>query len=203
MKKIIFVLIMAGLNPCSRLFSQQKTIANLTEAYRFESANSILFNAYAREAVKEGYPQIATFFKATGKMADIHAANFLTVLSKMGSPVAPGTPAVVPVSTQINLDEALKSVRIEAGVKYAEYMDQAQKDGAPGAVKALQWAKETHQESLDKYIQASQALQEGKTKTLPAFYWICPKYGNLFAVPKPDETCGFCGTERTKFIKVQ
>ncbi|MFH1160330.1 MAG: ferritin family protein [bacterium] len=203
MKQLLFFLIIAGLMPCNKLFSQQKTIANLTEAYRFESANSVLFDAYANQAQKEGYPQIATFFKAVAKVANIHAANFQTVLGKMGSTVTPGTTSVVPMSTQIDLDEAMKSVRIEAGIKYAEYMDQAQKDGATSAVKALRWAKETHQQSLDKYINASSALQNGKTSSLPAFYWVCPKCGNLYDVPKPEETCGFCSTERKKFIKVQ
>ena len=201
MKYFRYYLVFSSMLLCSGLFSQEKTIANLTEAFRFETSNCALFTAYADQARKEGFPRIATFFTAVAKMAEIHAGNFKTVLGKMGATPGPGPAPGVAVSTQVDLEEAFKSVRVEAGAKYAEYMDQAVTDGAASAVKALRWAKETHQLCLDKYTQATDALINGKVGSLPDVYWICPKCGNLYNA-KPEETCGFCGTARKYFIRI-
>lgn len=189
--------------PCLAGFSQNKTAAYLTEAYRSESGNSALFAAYATDADKQGLPKVATFFRAISKTASIHAGNFKKVLSQMGVTVTPSSPVIISQTPEQNLENAFQSVRIEAGIKYKEYLDQAQADGENTAAKALRWAKETEQQSLQLFSNVLEALSNEKTATLPAFYWICPKCGNLYDVPNPEKECSFCYTEREKFIKVK
>ncbi|MFC2101881.1 ferritin family protein [Bacteroidota bacterium] len=189
--------------PCLMGFGQSKTSANLTEAYRFESGNSTLFAAYAADADKQGLPKVATFFRAIAKTASIHATNFEKVLSKMGTTVEPSNPAIIVKTPKLNIEDALREVRIEAGVKYQEYLDQATADGEKVAAKALRWAKETEQQSLQLFVNVSGALAQENTSTLPSYYWVCPKCGNLYDVPKPEKECSFCSTEREKFLKVQ
>jgi rubrerythrin len=184
-------------------YSQSKTTANLTEAYRFESANSTLFAAYATDAGNQGIPKVATFFRAIAKTASIHADNFQKVLAKMGITVTPSVPAIIVKTPKLNLEDALQAVRIEAGIKYSEYLDQAKTDGDNTATKALRWAKETEQQSLQLFVNVADAIGEESTGSLPAYYWICPKCGNLYGVASPEKECSFCYTEREKFIKVQ
>jgi rubrerythrin len=184
-------------------FSQEKTIGALQEAYKFESGNKALFMAFSEQAAKEGFPSIAVFFKAVSSVAGIHAENYRKVLEKLGVSAIPGNLEISVASTGDNLQEAFRSVRIEAGIKYAEYMDVAKSENQTTAVKAFRWAKETHQQSLQIYLNAIDALSNGKIASLPSFYWICPKCGNLYDTAKPEETCSFCGTEREKFVKVQ
>ncbi len=188
---------------CMSGFTQDKTAANLTEAYRFESGNNVLFAAYAVDADKEGYPKVAAFFRAISKTASIHADNFEKVLSRMGVTVTPSTPAIIVKPSQMNIEDAMKEVRIEAGIKYAEYLDQAKTDGENNAVKALRWAKETEQKSLQLFVNIADALSKENTNSLPAFYLVCPKCGNLYDIANPEKECSFCFTERGKFIKVQ
>lgn len=189
--------------PCLAGFSQSKTAAYLTEAYRSESGNSILFAAFATDADKQGLPKVATFFRAISKTASIHAENFKKVLSQMGVTVIPSNPVIILKTPKLNLEDALQSVRLEAGIKYKEYLDQAQAERENNAAKALRWARETEQESLQLFINVADALSKEKTASLPAFYWVCPKCGNLYDVPNPEKECSFCYTEREKFIKVQ
>ncbi len=188
---------------CTIGYSQSRTSANLTEAYRFESNNSQIFDAYARQAVDEGSPSIALFFKAIAKTSSIHAGNLKKVLSPMGVQVAPIKQVIILKTPEIHLDEALKSVRIQAGVKYAEYIDQAKVDGEESAVKALRWIKETEQQSLEIYLTVINALRNNTRNSLPDCYWICPKCGNLYDVPDPEDECSYCDTEKEKFIKIR
>jgi rubrerythrin len=184
-------------------FSQEKTIADLQEAYKFESGNKSLFMAYADKASEEGYPSIALFFKSISSVSGIHASNFEKVLGKMGIEAIQGNQVIGVATTGDNLQEAFRSVRIEAGIKYTEYLEVAKSENQTTAVKAIRWAKETHQQSLQIYLNTIEAFNDGKIAGLPSFYWVCPKCGNLYAVSYPEATCSFCGTEREKFLKIQ
>ena len=199
----IFLLIMVGCVIGISGFSQNITVANLTEAYRFESNNSQLFSAYALHAREEGLPTIATFFSAIAKVASIHADNFQKVLTGMGTTVLPQKPVIIIKSAGVHVDEALKSVRIEAGIKYAEYIEQAKKDGATKAVKALRWAKETEQASLPLFLKVDQAVSSGTINSLPTSYWVCPTCGNLYDMPNQEEACSYCYTKKGKFINIR
>ncbi|MBE0648120.1 MAG: rubrerythrin family protein [Bacteroidales bacterium] len=203
MRNFRYLFLILFLVPCLAGHSQSKTAANLTEAYRFESGNSTLFAAYAADADKQKLPKVATFFRAIAKTASVHAGNFEKVLSQMGVTVEPSNPPIILKTPQLNVDDALKEVRIEAGIKYQEYLDQATADGEKNAVKALRWAKETEQQSLQLFVNAANALAKENTNTLPTYYWVCPKCGNLYNVPNPEKECSFCYTEREKFVKVQ
>jgi len=203
MKNFIIIILIIGLASSTNLFSQSRTSANLTEAYRFESNNSQIFDACARQAADEGLPSIALFFKAIAKTSSIHAGNLKKVLSPMGIQVAPIKQVIILKTPEIHLDEALKSVRVQAGIKYTEYIDQAKADGEESAVKVLQWTKETEQQSLEIYLKVINALRNDTRNSLPDGYWICPKCGNLYDVPDPEDECSYCDTEKETFIKIR
>jgi len=203
MKQLLAFLLLACLIPGTALFSQSKTAANLTEAYRFESNNSPLFSSYAEQAEKEGMPEVANFFRAISKTASIHADNFQKVLSAMGVTVTPTQPVIIVKTSKLNIEDALKSVRIEAGIKYAEYLEQAKTDSEKGAVKELRWAKETEQQSLQLFVNVADALANENMNSLPTFYWVCPKCGNLYDVADQENECSYCFTEKEKFLKIQ
>lgn len=203
MKKFRYLFLILFLVSCLAGYSQNKTAANLTEAYRFESGNSVLFTAYAKDADKQGLPKVAVFFRAIAKTASIHADNFQKVLSKMGVIVTPSATVPTLKTPKQNLEDAMQSVRIEAGIKFAEYLDQAKTDGENNAIKVIRWAKETEQQSLQFFSNAADALLKENTNTLPPFYYVCPKCGNLYNTADPEKECSFCLTEREKFIKIQ
>ena len=202
MKNLLLVFLIVALTPCATLFSQDKTAANFTEAYRFESANSQLFDAYAKQATDEGLPKIALFFHAIAKTSSIHASNLKDLLSGMGVQVAPVKQTIILKTPKIHLDEALKSIRIQAGIKYAEYIQQAESDHETSAVAALKRIKESEQQNLEIYLKVMKALRNDIQNTLPDTYFICPTCGNLYTAEDSVENCRFCSTEKEKFIKL-
>jgi len=203
MKNIRYIFLTLILIPALPGFSQNKTTTNLKDAYRFESNHAQIFTAYAGQADKEGLPKVATFFRAVAKTASVHADNFQKVISQAGITVTSSVPAVNLQTSQLNVEEALKDIRIQSGITYAAYLDQAKNDNETNATKALRWAKETEQKSLQDFIDVDDAIVRAKTGSLPAFYWVCPKCGNLYNVAVPENECSFCYTEREKFVKVQ
>ncbi|TSA29173.1 MAG: rubrerythrin family protein [Bacteroidetes bacterium] len=203
MKHLRHLILTLFLIPCLLGLTQNKTAGYLTEAYRFESTNSQVFSAYAGQAENSGLPRVSLFFKAIAKSASIHADNFQKVLSQMGVTVAPTTPAFTLKTPRENAEDAFSAVRTEAGIKYTEYLEQASADGEMNAAKALRWAKETEQQSLQLYTNVITAIANNSSSALPSLYWVCPKCGNLYDVPTPEKECSFCYTEREKFIKIQ
>ena len=202
MKHLLSLILILLLIPCLTGFTQNKTVVNLTEACNFESTNIPLFAAYAEQADKEGLPKVATFFRAISKAASIHAANFQELLTKMGVTVTPIKTEISLMTPELNIQDALKLIRIEAGINYAEYLEQAKTDNEKSASKALRLARETEQQSLQLFVNVADALANENTKILPAFYWVCPNCGNLYDVPDPENECSFCNTGNGKFLKV-
>lgn len=203
MKHLIHLILTLILLPTLTVFSQNNTAANLTEAYRFESNHAQIFTAYAGQAEKEDLPRVATFFRAVAKTASVHADNFQKVLSQMGITVTSSVPVINLQTSQINLEDALKDIRMQSGITYAAYLDKAKTNNETNASKALRWAKETEQKSLQNFTDVDDAIVRAITGSLPAFYWVCPKCGNLYNVADPEKECSFCYTEREKFVKVQ
>ena len=178
-----------------------KTIENLKYAFIGESTASAKYAAYAEQAKKEGFVQIAIMFEATSKAEAIHAANHKSVLEKMGQKVDPVKPIFTVQTTNLNLVYALKGESDEISTMYPGFIETAKTEDAKGAVKSFSWALDTEKKHLAMYKNAISAMNEKKESSLPKIYWVCPKCGNTFDIPKPTGECGFCGTASEKFIK--
>jgi rubrerythrin len=180
-----------------------KTADNLLAAYIGEMTASAKYAAFSEQAHKEGYHQIGLLFSAASRSEAIHAANHKTVLEKMGKTVAPFTaPGVIVKSTKENLELAINGETIEVAEMYPEYIAVAKSENVTNAVKSMRWAMETEKRHTIFFRNAMAALNSNSVPTLPMFYWVCPKCGNTYDVPAPENMCSFCGTANTRFIKV-
>jgi rubrerythrin len=178
-----------------------KTIENLKYAFIGESTASAKYAAYAEQAKKEGFVQIATMFEATSRAEAIHAANHKTVLEKMGQKVDPVKPNFTVQTTNLNLVYALKGESDEITTMYPGFIATAKTEDAKGAVKSFGWALDTEKKHQAMYKNAITALKDKKESSLPQIYWVCPKCGNTFDIALPTGECGFCGTAAEKYIK--
>jgi rubrerythrin len=178
-----------------------KTIANLKYAFKGESTASAKYAAYAEQAKKEGFVQIAIMFEATSRSEAIHAANHKTVLEKMGQKVDPVKPNFTVQTTKLNLDDALKGETDEITSMYPGFITTAKSEEAKDAVKSFGWALDTEKKHQAIYKNAIAALNDKKEASLPKIYWVCPKCGNTLDIAKPTGECGICGTASEKFIK--
>jgi len=178
-----------------------KTIANLKDAFKGESTASAKYAAYAEQAKKEGFVSIAIMFEATSKSEAIHAANHKTVLEKMGQKVDPVQPVFSVLTTKENVIDAIKGESYEIATMYPGFIATAKSEDVKGAVKSFGWAMDTEKKHQTIYKNALVAISEKNESSLPKIYWVCPKCGNTYDIPKPTGECGLCGTASAKYIK--
>jgi rubrerythrin len=180
-----------------------KTSDNLKAAYKEEITASARYTAYAEQAKKEGYPQIAIFFTAVAKSAAIHAANHKTVLERMGETAQEFQPELNTKTTKENLLSAIAGEVAAINSMYADFITTAKVENVLDAAKSMRWAMETEKKHLPMFKNAQDALNTNKVADLPKVYFVCPKCGNTYDVPNPEAECGFCGTKSAKFIKFE
>jgi rubrerythrin len=177
-----------------------KTLDNLQAAYNGESNASAKYAAYAEKADKEGYPGVASLFRAASKAESIHAAEHASVIKGMGG--VPKADVKVPEakSTKENLEDAIKGETYERDVMYPEFIAAAKKEGNREAVKAFNYAKTAEAEHARMYSEDLKSLEslKGKTQT----YWVCMICG--YTVPKIDfDKCPSCFNPKDKYVEVK
>jgi rubrerythrin len=178
-----------------------KTIANLKAAFKGESTASAKYAAYALQAKKEGFAQIATMFEATSKAEQIHAANHQAVLEKLGQKTDPVKPEFEVKTTKENLGDAISGETYEMTTMYPGFIATAKAEDVIPAMKSFRWAMDTEKKHQVMYQNALNALNANKPGSVAGVYWVCPKCGNTYDVAKPEATCSFCSTKNEKFIK--
>lgn len=196
---ILIVYLLAGFSGFAG--TTDKTIANLKAAFVGESTASAKYAAYAAQARKENLVNIAIMFEATSKSEAIHAENHKTVLSKLGQKVDPVKPSVAVKTTAENLKDALEGETYEVTTMYPGFIATAKAEEVKGAVKSFTWAMDTEKKHQVFYKAAIDALAAKTVASLPSVYWVCPKCGFTYNIPKPAGECGLCGTPAEKYIK--
>lgn len=162
------------------------TQENLQTAFEGESQANRKYTAFARQAEKEGLPQVAKLFRAAAEAETLHALAHLQNMGGVGS-------------TLENLRAALAGETYEFTEMYPPMVAQAQAEGHKGRhMLALASAAEKVHARL--FAQALAALESGADlSTMEVF--LCPVCGDVeFGVP-PDK-CPICGAPAAKFQKV-
>lgn len=203
MKKLMFIFLTLAFIAGQQSIAggNDKTITNLKTAFKAASTASAKYAAFARQAKQEGLMQIAIMFEATSGSEQIHASNHQAVLEKMGQKIDKVSPEYSIKTTRENLEEAIKSVSNEVTAIYPAYLAAARDEDELGAQKSYRWAMDTGKKHLIMFQNTLNALIAKKPDTLPRVYWVCPKCGNTYDVPKPEASCSFCSTKSEKFIK--
>lgn len=201
MKKSVLSILVLCLLAGYSMGGNEKTIANLKDAYKGESTASAKYAAYAEQARKEGLVPIAILFTATSKSEAIHASNHKVVLVRLGQKVDAVKPEFTVKTTKENLEDAAKGESYEITTMYPGFVATAKEEGVTDGAKSMRWAMDTEKNHLIFYNKALEALKTGKAGTLSKLYWVCPKCGNTFDVKKPAKECSLCGTASSKYIK--
>ena len=174
------------------------TLANLQAAFNGESNANERYIQFARKADQEGFPGVASLFRAAARAEEIHAANHAAVIRKMG-----GTPhkTIEPVhvrGTRENLMAAIEGETYERDVMYPEFIRVAQQEDNKAAIRTFNHALEAESEHARLYADALASLQVKKPKTS---YLVCAVCG--FTAEKLDgERCPVCSHPKEKFETV-
>ena len=159
---------------------------NLKEAFAGESQANRKYLAFAKQADKDGLPNIAKLFRTTAEAETIHAEGHLAALGGIGS-------------TAANLQAAIDGETHEYTEMYPPMLKTAEAEGHK-AKRMLGYAVVAEAVHAKLYQLALEAAQRGEDLTETKFY-LCPICGNL-ELGSPPETCSICGVKGEKFIQV-
>jgi rubrerythrin len=162
------------------------TNENLATAFAGESQANRKYLAFARQAEREGFPQISRLFRAAAEAETLHALAHLANMGGVGT-------------TLQNLAAAVAGETHEYTEMYPPMVEQAKAEGHK-AKTMLDFANRAEKVHAGLFAQALEALKAGKDLSQMEVY-LCPVCGDLeFGVP--PEKCPICGAPAAKFQKV-
>ncbi len=162
------------------------TIENLKVAFAGESQANRKYLAFARQAEKEGHPQIAKLFRAAAEAETIHALAHFANNGGVGT-------------TLENLEDAVSGETYEFTEMYPPMVEQAKAEGHRAKV-MLDFANRAERVHARLFQQALDALRAGKDLSKMEVF-LCPVCGDVeFGVP--PERCPICGAPASRFEKI-
>jgi rubrerythrin len=162
------------------------TTENLKVAFAGESQANRKYLAFARQAQKEGYPQVAKLFRAAAEAETIHALAHFTNMGGVGS-------------TAENVREAIAGETYEFTEMYPPMVEQALAEGHR-ARHMLGFATAVEKIHAGLFGQALAALESGADLSGMDVY-LCPVCGDVEFGTPPDK-CPVCGAPASKFQKI-
>jgi rubrerythrin len=162
-----------------------KTEKNLLEAFAGESQANRRYLAFAKQAEKEGYTQVAKLFRAAAEAETVHAHAHLRTLGGVKS-------------TAENLNEAISGETFEFTKMYPAMIDDAKKEGSKAAERGFTYANEVEKVHAALYQKASDNLDTLEETG----YYVCSVCGYTCENGPPD-TCPVCGSKSRAFFEVK
>jgi rubrerythrin len=156
----------------------------LMEAFAGESQANRRYLAFAKQAEKEGYPQVAKLFRAAAEAETVHAHAHLRALKGIRS-------------TAENLKEAISGETHECNIMYPAMISTAIVEGNKEAERSFKYANEVEKVHADLFEKALANLD----KQAEVDYSVCSVCGYTWEI-EPPEKCQLCGTKAKQFFKV-
>ncbi len=161
-----------------------KTEQNLMEAFAGESQANRKYLAYAKQAEKEGFEQIARLFRAAAEAETVHAHAHLRALGKIKS-------------TADNLKDAIAGETHEFKSMYPAMIAEAKEEGNKAGERTLSYANEVEKYHATLYEKALEKM--GSLEKTD--YYVCSVCGYT-CENEPPGTCPVCNSAAKAFYKV-
>jgi len=158
---------------------------NLLAAFAGESQANRKYLAFAKQADKDGYPQVARLFRAAAAAETVHAHAHLRALKGIGS-------------TTENLQAAIAGETHEFEVMYPGMIAAAEAEGHKAALRSFTYANEVEKTHAALYRQALEHLAEQAEYD----YYVCSVCGHTHEREAPEQ-CPVCGAKRGAFDKCE
>jgi len=186
-----------------------ETISVLQTLYQDEVQAFNGYQAYAKKAVSEKYPNIAKLFMAIATSESIHAGNFKKVLAEIGAE-AEEVPEFEPKvsSTRKNLKLATAVELEEIDNKYPQLIKQITPENHADAIQYITyaWEAEKQHRALLKKIKSGTGIFFGfltqKIEGSPSPYFVCQNCGSTLS-EIPEATCPICGGPSAKYTEIK
>jgi len=161
-----------------------KTQQNLMEAFAGESQANRKYLAYAKQAEKEGFTQVAKLFRAAAEAETVHAHSHLRVAGGIKQ-------------TAENLRDAVAGETHEFKSMYPAMIEAAKEEGNKQAERTFTYANEVEKVHAELYRKALEKMEAME----PADYYICSVCGYTCENEVP-ERCPVCNSNSKVFYKV-
>jgi rubrerythrin len=186
-----------------------ETISVLQTLYLDEIQAFNDYQAYAKKAASEKYPNIARLFITLSTSESIHARNFKKVLSNIGAEAeeVPGFEPKVS-STRKNLRLATAVELEEIDNKYPQFIKQITPENHAEAIQYITyaWESEKQHRELLKKIKSGTGIFFGlltqKIEGSPSPYFVCQNCGSTLS-EIPEATCPICGGPPAKYTEIK
>jgi len=159
---------------------------NLKEAFAGESQANRKYLAFARQAEKDGFANVARLFRTAAEAETIHAMGHFNAMDGVGS-------------TADNLQAAIDGETYEFTEMYPPMIEQAEADGHK-AKRMFRLATKAEAVHAMLYQQALDAVKRGQDLGVSDFY-LCPVCGHI-EFNAPPGACPICGAKAEKFVQV-
>ena len=161
-----------------------ETEKNLSDAFAGESQANRKYLAFAKQADKEGHPQVAKLFRAAAEAETVHAHAHLRTLGGIKG-------------TAENLEEAIAGETHEFKNMYPAMIEVAKQEGNKGAERSFSYANAVEKVHASLYQKALDSLGNHEETD----YYVCSVCGYT-CEKEPPETCPVCGSKSKAFFKV-
>ena len=162
-----------------------KTLNNLQEAFAGESQANRKYLAFAAQAERDGFLQVAKLFRAAAEAETVHAHSHLQAMDGIKA-------------TRENLLEAIAGETHEFKSMYPKMIEEAEAEGSSQALRSFKFANEVEKVHAGLYQKALDTLSEGIE---PYDYFVCPVCGHTVERGAPD-VCMVCGAKGSVFMRV-
>lgn len=162
------------------------TKENLAQAFAGESQANRRYLAYAKQAEKEGHPQVAKLFRAVAEAETVHAHSHLRIMGGIGD-------------TAANLKEAIAGEHYEFKQMYPEMIKTAQMEGQSQAERTFTFANDVEKIHHTLYEKALATLQGEESPV--EYYSVCSVCGYTHEGEAPDK-CPICNAAQKAFFRV-
>ena len=207
---MVLISIFALFGPAVNAQSEyNETISVLQSLYQDEMQAMINYQAYAKKAVSEKYPNIAKLFLTLAASESVHARNFTACLSSLGvaGEKFPQQPVKV-ASTRKNLKFAIAVELEEIDRKYPRVLEQIKPENHAAAIQYITYAWESekqHRELLKKIHSGTGMFFGLLTKRIegnPYQYFVCRNCGSTLS-EIPASACPICGGPSAKYKEIK
>jgi rubrerythrin len=186
-----------------------ETISVLQSLHQDEMQAMHNYQAYAKKAVSQKYPNIAKLFMTLAASESVHARNFKACLANSGvaAEELPQQPVKV-ASTRKNLKFAIAVELEEIDKKYPQVLEQIKPENHATAIQYITyaWESEKQHRKLLKRIQSGTGIFFGLlTKRIegnPYQYFVCHNCGATLS-EIPATVCPVCGGPSAKYTEIK
>jgi len=163
----------------------EKTQKNLKLAFQGEAEAYFRNMAFADQAEKEGYAQIAHMFRAIAEAEAVHCRNALRLRGMVKD-------------TETNLNAAFERENLAKNEKYPQLIKDAEEEGERAAAMIFARTRDVEDLHAGIYKKALDHLMEERETQ----YYVCEVCGYVADGVLPEE-CPVCGAPKEKFYEVK